>query len=95
MGFKIKPAYLIFSLEVKVKILLLAAFWGDNQPLFTGFSDKIFDRFIAKPIFPVPFMDMVFEGGKVAFGLGSGGGFMVNPPFIGGRAGPAEQLFEK
>ena len=76
-------------------MLLFAGFGGDNQPLFAGFSDKIFDRFIAKPVFPVSFMDMILEGGKVAFGLGDGGGFMVNPPFIGGGVGPAEQLFEK
>ena len=75
--------------------LLFAGFGGDNQPLFAGFSDKIFDRLIAKPVFPVSFMDMILEGGGFAFGLGGGGGFVVNPPFVGGRVGPAGKPFGK
>ena len=51
---------------------------GDDETLFTGFSDEIFDSFIAKPIFPVAFMDMVFEDGNILFRNGLG---FVDPFF--------------
>ena len=33
---------------------------GDDETLFTGFPDEIFDSFVAKPIFTVSLVDMVF-----------------------------------
>ena len=51
---------------------------GDDETLFTGFSDEIFDWFIAKSIFPVALVDMVLEDGNILFRNGLG---FVDPFF--------------
>ena len=65
---------------------------GDDETLFTGFSDEIFDSFIAKPIFPVAFMDMVFEDGNILFRNGLR---FVDPLFIGFERWPSEHSFKQ